>query len=144
MNEVRDSWFWRMHRGEVPPPPVALLLGQRFVRVDPDRGELEAEFDAQPSFANPAGHVQGGMLVAMLDALTASLVDASLAAGERVATLNLNVSFLKAAQIGALQGRAQLVRKGRNVAHARAELSQGTDVVANATAVCMVVPSAKG
>lgn len=144
MNEVRDSWFWRMHRGEVLPPPVADLLGQRIVRVDLDQGELDAEFDAKPSFANPAGHVQGGMLVAMLDALAASLVDATLAVGERVATLNLNVSFLKAAQIGALQGRARLVRMGRNVAHAHAELSQGTDIVASATAVCMVVPSAKG
>ena len=141
MNNLQDSWFWRMHRGEAPPPPVALLLKQRIVRVDLERGELDAEFEADASFANPAGHVQGGMLAAMLDALTASVVDASLQAGERVASLNLNVSFLKAAQIGPVQGRAHLVRKGRAVAHASAELRQGETAVASATAVCMVVPS---
>jgi len=140
MSDVRDGWFWRMHRGEVPPPPVSDLLGQRILDVDLDRGELVATFVAQPAFANPAGHVQGGMLVAMLDALTASMVDASLGQGERVATLNLNVSFLKAARLGELQGRARLVRKGRSVAHAHAELSQGDEVVASATAVCAVVP----
>ena len=35
MNDLVDGWFWRMHRGEQPPPPVALLLKQRIVRVDP-------------------------------------------------------------------------------------------------------------
>jgi uncharacterized protein (TIGR00369 family) len=142
MNDLRDGWFWRMYRGEAPPPPVALLLKQRIVRVDPERGELDAEFEAATSFANPAGHVQGGMLAAMLDALTASVVDATLQAGERVASLNLNVSFMKAAQVGPILGRASLVRKGRTVAHASAELVQGEIAVATATAVCMVVSPA--
>lgn len=142
MNDLRDGWFWRMHRGEAPPPPVALLLNQRIVRVDLEQGELDAEFEAAATFANPAGHVQGGMLAAMLDALTASVVDATLQAGERVASLNLNVSFLKAAQVGPIQGRACLVRKGRTVAHASAELVQGEIAVATASAVCMVVPPA--
>lgn len=142
MNDLADGWFWRMHRGELPPPPVSMLLKQRIVRVDLERGELDAEFEADASFANPAGHVQGGMLAAMLDALTASVVDATLQAGERVASLSLNVSFLKAAQIGPIQGRAHLVRKGRTVAHAGAELVQGDIAVASATAVCMVVPQA--
>lgn len=140
MQDFADSWFWRMHRGELPPPPVSVLLKQRIVRVDLERGELDAEFEADASFANPAGHVQGGMLAAMLDALTASVVDATLQAGERVASLNLNVCFLKAAQLGPIQGRAHLVRKGRTVAHAGAELLQGDIAVASATAVCMVVP----
>ena len=142
MKDLVEGWFWRMHRGEQPAPPVALLLKQRIVRVDLERGELDAEFEADASFANPAGHVQGGMLAAMLDALTASVVDATLQAGERVASLSLNVSFLKAAQIGPIQGRAHLVRKGRTVAHAGAELLQGDTAVASATAVCMVIPQA--
>ena len=142
MHDFSDGWFWRMHRGEQPAPPVSLLLKQRIVRVDMERGELDAEFEADASFANPAGHVRGGMLAAMLDALTASVVDATLQAGERVASLSLNVSFLKAAQVGTVQGRAHLVRKGRTVAHAGAELVQGDIAVASATAVCMVVPQA--
>ncbi|WP_268766280.1 acyl-CoA thioesterase domain-containing protein [Hydrogenophaga sp. Root209] len=54
----------------------------------------------------------------------------------------MNVSFLKTAQVGPIQGRAHLVRRGRTVAHAGAELVQGDIAVASATAVCMFVPQA--
>ncbi|WP_332748991.1 acyl-CoA thioesterase domain-containing protein [Hydrogenophaga sp.] len=56
--------------------------------------------------------------------------------------MTLNVSFLKTAQVGLIQGRAHLVRRGRTVAHAGAELVQGDIAVASATAVCMFVPQA--
>lgn len=139
MSDVQEGWFWKMHRGEAPQPPVARLLGQTITRVDPVAGELDADYVAAPAFANPAGHVQGGMLGAMLDALTASVVDATLLPGERVASLNLNIAFLRPAGLGALQGKARLARRWRNVANAEAQLLQGGKVVATATAVCMVV-----
>jgi uncharacterized protein (TIGR00369 family) len=139
MTDVDQGWFWRMQRGETP-PPVAMLLGQSIARVDVDAGELQADYLAAATFANPAGHVQGGMLAAMLDALTASVVDATLRPGERVATLNLNVAFLRPALPGPLQGRASLTRRGRSVANAHAQLLQHGKPVASATAVCMVVP----
>lgn len=139
MNDVQQGWFWRMRRGEEPEPPVARLLGQKITRVDLEAGELDAEFVAAPAFANPAGHVQGGMLGAMLDALTASIVDATLRPGERVASLSLNVAFLRSARPGALQGSASLVRRGRSVANAEAQLRQDGKVAATATAVCMVM-----
>jgi uncharacterized protein (TIGR00369 family) len=139
MKDVSQGWFWRMRRGEEPEPPIAAVLGQRFESVDLERGELVATFEAVPAFANPAGQVQGGMLGAMLDALTASVVDATLPPGEAVASLNLNIAFLRPARIGSLRGVARLKRRGRSVAHAEAELRQGDDVVASATAVCMLV-----
>ena len=99
-----DNYFNRMLRGQTPKPPVLTLLGGRMVAVDADAGTLSATYEAQAAFLNPAGTVQGGMLSAMLDDLTASLVDATLAAGQGVATLNLNVSFLRPAQVGTLTG----------------------------------------
>ena len=142
MDAPSQGWFWRMHRGEVPPPPVAMLLGQRITRVDAAAGELEATYTAPDTFANPAGHVQGGMLGAMLDALTASMCDATLRPGERVASLNLSLAFVRPASVGELQGAARLVQRGRRVAHAEAELLQHGKVVARATAVLMVMTDA--
>lgn len=142
MNDLAQGWFWRMQRGEVPPPPVAALLGQSITHVDATAGELLASFVAAENFTNPAGQVQGGMLAAMLDALTASIVDATLRPGERVASLNLSVAFLRPARPGPLQGQASLVRRGRSVAHAEARLLQQGRPVATATAVCMVVAEA--
>ena len=135
-----QSYFSRMLSGEVARPPVLTLLGSCIDAVDAAAGMLSATYEAPPDFRNPAGTVQGGMLSAMLDDLTASLVDATLAAGQGVATLNLNVSFLRVAQVGKLQGEARLLRRGRDVCHVMGSLLQDGKEVATAVAVCKVVP----
>jgi len=100
---------------------------------------LEAQYVGTPEFLNPAGQVQGGMLCAMLDDVTATLVTSTLADGEHCATLNLNTSFLRPAKPGTLTGRATLVRRGRGVCNVEGELWQDGRLVATATAVCMIV-----
>ena len=134
--------FSRMLRGEVARAPALDLLGSRIVAVDSAAGTLSAHYEASAQFRNPAGSVQGGLLSAMLDDLTASLVDATLGAGQGVATLSLNVSFLRPAQVGPLQGQARLLRRGREVCHVFGTLSQNGQDVATAQAVCKVVPLA--
>ena len=134
-----NGYFSRMLRGETPRPPVLTLLGSQIDAVDAAAGTLSATYQAQADFRNPAGTVQGGMLSAMLDDLTASLVDATLSAGQGVATLNLNVSFLRPARVGPLQGEARLLRRGRDVCHVLGTLLQDGKEVATAVAVCKVV-----
>ena len=134
-----QGYFSRMLRGEMPPAPVLTLLGSRISAVDAAAGSLSAIYEAQANFRNPAGTVQGGMLSAMLDDLTASLVDATLAAGQGVATLNLNVSFLRPAQVGSLQGEARMLRRGRDVCHVMGTLQQDGKEVATTVAVCKIV-----
>ncbi len=135
-----NGYFSRMLRGETPRPPVLTLLGSRIDAVDAAAGTLSATYEAQPDFRNPAGTVQGGMLGAMLDDLTASLVDATLAAGQGVATLSLKVSFLRPAQVGTLQGEARMQRRGHDVCHVVGTLLQDGKEVATAVAVCKIVP----
>ena len=134
-----NGYFSRMLRGEAPRAPVITLLGNRIEAVDAAAGTLSARYEAPRDFLNPAGTVQGGMLSAMLDDLTASLVGATLAAGQSVATLNLNVSFLRPAQVGTLQGQAQMLRRGRDVCHVMGTLLQDGKDVATAVAVCKIV-----
>ncbi|MBP6900007.1 MAG: PaaI family thioesterase [Burkholderiaceae bacterium] len=143
-NPADLNWFERMRAGLVPPAPVTTLLGGTVRASDAAAGTLAVDYVAQPSFANPAGTVQGGMLGAMLDDLCAALVDSTLRPGEIVATLNLNLSFLRAASIGPLAGQAWLQRRGREVCHVSAELRQGHQVVASAVATCRVVAPRPG
>jgi len=133
-----NSYFSRMLRGETRPAPVLTLLGSRIDAVDAAAGTLSATYEAPAQFRNPAGTVQGGML----DDLTASLVDATLAAGQGVATLNLNVSFLRPAQVGTLQGQARMLRRGRDVCHVMGTLLQDGKEVATTVAVCKIVNAA--
>jgi len=139
MTATSDSYFSRLQRNEAPLPPVTTMLGGVIRAVDIDAGTLESDYLAEAQFLNPAGQVQGGMLCAMLDDVTAFLVTATLADGEHCATLNLNVSFLRPAQAGPLQGRARLVRRGREVSNVSGELWQAGKLVASATATCMIV-----
>jgi uncharacterized protein (TIGR00369 family) len=139
MASSADSYFTRLQRGEAEPPAITKTLGGRIRAVDLQAGTLESDYLATEAFLNPAGQVQGGMLSAMLDDVTAFLVTATLADGEFCATLNVNVSFLRAAQAGPLRGKARLVRRGREVCHVVGELWQGDSLVATAAATCMVV-----
>jgi uncharacterized protein (TIGR00369 family) len=133
-----DNYFTRLQHGDAELPPITTTLGGEIQKVDLDAGTLESTYIATPAFLNPAGQVQGGMLCAMLDDVTAFLVTATLADRECCATLNLNVSFLRPAQSGPLEGRAQLVRRGRDVCNVSGELWQGGRLTASATATCMV------
>ncbi|WP_240636138.1 PaaI family thioesterase [Caldimonas tepidiphila] len=136
-----DSYFARLSRGEATPPPVSTTLGGCIVNVDLEAGVLESDYRAGEAFLNPAGQVQGGMLGAMLDDVTAFLVTATLGAGEHCATLDLHLSFLRPAHAGGLRGCARIVRRGRDVCHVAGELVQDGRLVATATATCMVVRS---
>jgi uncharacterized protein (TIGR00369 family) len=142
MNAMSDpnSYFNRMLRGEIPKAPVLTLLGSQIEAVDIKAGTLSATYEARADFLNPAGTVQGGMLSAMLDDLTASLVDATLATSQGVATLNLNISFLRPAQVGQITGSAQILRRGRDVCHVSGSLMQHGKEIATAVAVCKIVP----
>src|ERR1700756_896204 len=109
-------------------PPITTTLGATFLSLSGDA--LEAEYEGAPSFRNPAGQVQGGMLCAMLDDVTATLVTSTLAEGEHCATLSLNTMFLRPAKAGRLLGRAELVRRGRGVCNVNGELWQTDKLVA--------------
>lgn len=126
------------HR-ELAVPPVAHLLSRRIDEVDVTRGMLRLTFSGTQAFGNPAGHIAGGMLAAMLDDLTALMVDATAQPGQGVVTLSLNVSFLRPARAGEITGVATLVRRGRELCHVNGMLQQDGKDVAWAVAICKLV-----
>jgi uncharacterized protein (TIGR00369 family) len=133
-----ESFFWKIMRGELPPPRVAETLGISFKHVDGETGTVEVEFVGKPEFTNPAGNIQGGFLAAMLDDTMGPALSATLAAGEFAPTLNLNVSFHRPAQVGALIGKGRVVRRGRDICFMEAQLYQGEAHVASATATAVI------
>lgn len=118
--------------------PITHLLGRRLLALDTAAGTLTVEFAGKEEFQNPARQIQGGMLSAMLDDVTAVLVTATLGPDEFCATLSLTTSFLASATTGTLTGKASFERRGRNICNVRGEIWQGGQLIASATAVCMV------
>ena len=138
MTAALHPYLRKIMDGEQAPPPIGTTLGTTIVSLDVERGCIECEYQGLPTFANPAGQIQGGMLAAMLDDVTALLSMGSLAEGQHCATLNLNVSFLRPARPGLITGVATLVRRGSRVVNVEGELWQDGKLLATATAVNMV------
>jgi uncharacterized protein (TIGR00369 family) len=143
MNDAPDNFILRLMRGEVPQHTIGATLGARIELLDLDGGRLEMTFVGTDAFCNPAGHVQGGMLAAMLDDVTASLATATGTRDERCATLDLHTSFLRPAKVGEIRAVARVVRRGREIVNVSGELSQEGRLVATAVATCMLVGSAR-
>jgi hypothetical protein len=79
---ARRGPFWDVLEGRREPPPAAVLLGWELVVVDPEEGTIEVAFTATEQFTNPAGHIQGGFLAAMLDDTLGPALVATLGDGE--------------------------------------------------------------
>lgn len=86
--------------------------------------------------------MHGGVIVAMLDSVAGSAIHTTLPAGVGYTTVSINTSFLRAVRgdTGVLRAEGRLLRAGRRVALAEAELTapDGT-LYAHATANCMIL-----
>ena len=94
-------------RGDVPPPPVAELLGIRLVQID--EHEAVFEMEVRPEHANPMGTLQGGVICALADAAMGLAYAYRLEDGESFTTLGRTVGLTTCDVID---------EQGRKVAHA--------------------------
>jgi uncharacterized protein (TIGR00369 family) len=100
-------------RGEVPPPPIAKLIGFTLVSAKP--GEAVVEFQATEAHANPMGTLHGGVLCDIADAAMGIAYAANLEEGESFATLELKINFLKPIWKSRLRAIGRVVKQGRTV-----------------------------
>ena len=116
------------------PPPAAALLGREFVSFDDSAGTAELRFLARPEFRNRRGHVQGGMLAAMLDSTLAAPLLRTLAEGESIVTIEMKVSYVRPAAVGPILATGRIVERGRSIAFLAGELrNEGGELIAAGT-----------
>lgn len=135
-----DHIFWAAVRGEVPAPPAAQLLGWKVVEAEPDSGRITIQFEVDERFTNPQGDVQGGFVSAMLDDTMGPACGTTFETNETCITLELKVSFLRAAKPGRFTGTGRVVQRGRSVAFLAADLHDADGrLVATATSTARMV-----
>lgn len=134
----KESFFWKIMAGELPPPRVAATLGIVFKAIDATLGLIEVEFEGKPEFTNPVGNIQGGFLAAMLDDTMGPALAATLSKGEFAPTLNLNVSFERSAKVGTLLGKGRVLQRGKEVCFLAGELFQYGKLIASGTATAII------
>ncbi|HLF56908.1 MAG TPA: PaaI family thioesterase [Thermoanaerobaculia bacterium] len=130
-----------MAAGEIPPPPLGVLLGFELDEVEPGR----VVFGLQPGehHYNPNGVVHGGVAATLLDTVTGCAVMTLLPYGETCATLELKVNYIRSLSAGSPRLRCEgtVLHRGRRSAVAEGKLLLPDDkLVAHATATLMLFP----
>lgn len=133
MEAVRD--------GEVPPPPIAVLMNM----APTELGEGRAVFSAVPGeeHYNPIGVVHGGFMATLLDSVAGCAVHTTLGLGEAYTTLTLEVKNLRplTRDTGLVRAEGEVTYRGRRQATADAKLyaDESGKLLASATSTCMIM-----
>ena len=128
--------------GELPPPPIASLLGFRPSKIE--LGHVVFEGTPDESVYNPIGMVHGGLVCTLADTVAACAVHTTLPAGVAYTSIDLNVSYTRPVtkDSGSLRAIGTVVKPGRRVAFASAEiLDAAGKVYVTATSSCLVMGS---
>jgi len=125
-------------RGDVPPPPIARLIGFNLTAVKP--GEAVIEFESTEAHANPMGTLHGGVLCDIADAAMGLAYAANLDEGESFTTLELKINFLKPIWKARLRAVARVVKQGRTVGLVECNVTdEKGSLVARATSTCLTL-----
>ena len=116
------------------PPAIIRNLKGRVQAYAPERRELRMAFDISTELCHSVDIVQGGIVTAMLDASMAHVVLAAEGVKTGVASIDIQVSFLRPARAGGFTAVGSYVKPGRTIAFLKAELFNAAgDLVATAT-----------
>jgi uncharacterized protein (TIGR00369 family) len=132
MRAIRD--------GELPPPPIALLLGFRLAEVEPGRVVFECTPGEQ--HYNPIGVVHGGLAMTLLDSAMGCCVQTRMPAGSGYTTLEAKTNLVRAIteKTGRLRAIGKVVHLGSRIATAEGRLEDASGkLYAHASTTCIVL-----
>jgi uncharacterized protein (TIGR00369 family) len=132
----------KVHRGELPPPPVASLIGFELTAIEPGRAVIELVAEAR--HANPMGTLHGGILCDIADAAMGMAFASTLDEGETFTTLELKINFLKPVWTGRLVATGRVVKGGRTIGLVECDVVDEKErLVARASSTCMTLRGAE-
>jgi uncharacterized protein (TIGR00369 family) len=128
----------RVIRGELPPPPIARLIGFRLTSVR--HGEAVVELEASETHSNPMGTLHGGVLCDIADAAMGIAYASTLDDGESFTTLELKINFLRPVWKEKLRAVGKIVKRGKLVGMVECDVTNADGaLVARASSTCMVL-----
>ncbi|MFH7767148.1 PaaI family thioesterase [Acinetobacter sp. BSP-28] len=121
------------------PPPIHHFLCGKVQKVEQEDGwKVRLSYQPRAEFANPMGHVQGGMICSMLDdAMGLFAIIAQ--EGTPSATVTMNLSFLRPCNIAEVDVEVYFVRQGRKISNIESVAYQNGKEVAKASAAFTLV-----
>ena len=127
--------------GELPPPPIAVLLRMQPVELEPGHAVFEGA--PREEHYNPIGVVHGGYAATLLDSALGCAVHTTLERGEAYTTLTLEVKMVRpiTAEAEMVRAEAEVLYRGRRQATSQAKLTDAATgkLLAHGTATCMIL-----
>lgn len=96
--------------------PFDEFLGYTYNRLSEE--EVEVGLEVKDLYVNSAGVIHGGIISSLADVAMSNLVPADENGVQQMVTVDLNVSFLRAARGRALHAVARIEKDGRTLVHA--------------------------
>jgi uncharacterized protein (TIGR00369 family) len=128
-------------RGDLPPPPIGVLLD--FVPVRVDNGLMIFQGTPGRQHYNPLGTVHGGYAATLLDSCVGCAIHSMLPAGKGYTTVELKVNFIRALteKTGPIRAEGKVINVGNQVAVAEGRITDAQGrLYAHATTTCLVFP----
>jgi len=127
--------------GEIPAPPMAVLMNFAIAWVEEGRAVFEG--DPGEEHYNPIGVVHGGYASTILDSALGCAVHTTLPAGVGYTSQTLEVKYLRpiTRDTGAVRCEAEVVHRGRKTATSEARLTAAATgkLVATGTSTCLIL-----
>lgn len=123
-----------------PLPPAPKTLGWQLLAEYPEQGQIEIAFQPNETMLNARSTVQGGFLAAMLDDTMGPALVSMTGGKEMPVTIDMNVTFIRAAGLGRLMGKGRVISRTKNIAFLEGELFDDEGLlVARATSTAKII-----
>ena len=134
------EYLQKLINGELPPPPIAVLMNFRLAEI----AEGRAVFETEPAeyHYNPIGLVHGGLAATLLDSAMGCAVHSTLAAGTGYTTLEIKVNFIRPmlANMGVVRCEANVLHVGGRTATAEGKVIDANGrIYAHGTTTCLIM-----
>jgi len=129
--------------GQLPPPPIAVLMGFSGTVFEEGR----AIFEGEPAeyLYNPIGVVHGGYAMTLLDSAMGCAVQSTLGVGERYTTLEVKTNFVRPITLDTGRVRAEgfVLHRGSTIATAEGKLTaiESGKLLAHGSTTCLIIPA---
>ena len=116
--------------GRLPEPTLSRVLGIRCVAVS--EGEVSAELTPREDLENLGATIHGGVLAALLDTVMGAALQTRLSAGEKFATIDLKVTYLRplSQASGVMRATGRVINAGRRIAYVEGEIRDSSAALA--------------
>jgi uncharacterized protein (TIGR00369 family) len=130
----------KIKSGELPPPPIMILMNGKIAKLSEGRVVFEAE-PAEYHF-NPIGSVHGGYAATMLDTAMACSIHSCLPAGVSYTTLEIKINYVRPMtdRVGIVHCEGTAIHVGGRVATAEGRIvDDAGNLYAHGTTTCLLI-----